>query len=49
MPIYLYRLRGIFEFDPSLLNGRLDLLMEDLAFIGIMGHNIVPLAILMIF
>jgi hypothetical protein len=32
-----------------LLNGRLDLLTEGLAFVGIMGHNIVPLAILMIF
>jgi hypothetical protein len=49
MPIYLHPLRRIFEFDPPLLNSRLDLLKEGLAFVDIVGHSIVPLAILKVF
>jgi hypothetical protein len=41
----LHRPLGIIDLDSALLDGRLDLLPEDFAFVGMMGICVVPFAI----
>lgn len=43
--LYLHRPLGFINLDPALFDGRLNLLSEDLAFIGVMQICVVPLAI----
>ena len=45
MPVNLHRLLGSFKLQPPLLESHLNLLLEDLALIGVMRCGIMPLAI----
>ena len=49
MPVDLHVSLLLVKLDSALLNGRLDVLPEDLALVGMMRKSVVPLAVLLPF